>query len=130
MKAVPANQIKKQLTAEDILSEVLDESGNKAVEEYDAYPRQVVQKEKFEQEGNNQHLFKSVPAKREADITPFGMKESAPVTRNATLRPTTEKSKNVFVNRAFDIISDDARSVMTNDRFGDSRPASAVTEKI
>lgn len=70
MKAVPAN-LKKQLTAEDILSEVLDNSGNKAVE--DAYPRQVVQQEMFEQEDNNQHVFKSVPAKREADTRPFGM---------------------------------------------------------
>lgn len=130
MKAVPANPINRQKTAEEILSEVLDESGNKAVEEYDAYPRQVVQQEMFEQEDNNQQLFKSVPAKREADSTPFGMKEAAPVTRKGTLRPTAEQSKNIFVNRAFDIISDDARSVVTNDRFGDSRPASAVTEKI
>lgn len=59
------------------------------------------------------------------------MKESAPMNRKATFaRTKTEEAKNVFVNRAFDIISDDARSVATNDRFQDSRPASAVTEKI
>jgi hypothetical protein len=54
VKAVPANQSKKQPTAEEILSEVLDESANKAVEEYDAHPRQVVQQEMFEQEDNVQ----------------------------------------------------------------------------
>ena len=85
----------------------------------------------FEQEDNNQHVFKSVPAKREADSRPFGMKESAPVNSQGTFVPsTTAKAKNVFVNRGLDIISDDARSVMTNDCFQDSRPASAVAEKI
>ena len=38
----------------------------------------------FEEEDNNQQIFKSVPAKRETDTSPLGKKESAPINRRGT----------------------------------------------
>jgi len=48
-KKEPANKYLKQPTAEDILREVLDESGNKvAGESFDAFPESVAQQKPFE----------------------------------------------------------------------------------
>jgi hypothetical protein len=68
------------------------------------------------------------------DSSPIGITESASKpTKQAIMRSQTD-SKNVFVNRAHDIISkasqEDVLSLMTDERLReDSRPASAVTEK-
>ena len=77
MKKAPVNKYKKQPTAEDILKEVLDESGNKvAGESFDTFP-EVAKQKPFEQKGNDTNLFNTAPSKREQDKSPNGFKESA-----------------------------------------------------
>jgi len=80
------------------------------------------------------NLFKTAPSKREPDTSPLGRPESATSQTKYAMQRSQTESKNVFVNRAHDIISmasqEDIVSRMTEERQReDSRPASAVTEK-
>ena len=130
-KDVQANKDNMQPTAEDILKEILEEDGrNKVAGDYETFPESVVQQTQFEKADDDYNLFKTAASKHEPDPQAgIKIETASNATRKKLMRTQTD-SKNVFVNRARDIISkasqEDILSQMTDDRFHeDSRPATA-----